>query len=82
MDKKWLIPPGLNAEEERAIQDLSTQIKAPELVAELIYRRGLRNQSDIQEFFHPDLSHLTDPFLFEDMEAAVTRIYRQWKTLN
>ncbi len=50
MDKKWLIPPGLNAEEVRAIQSLSAELKVPELVAELIYRRGLHNMQDIREF--------------------------------
>ncbi|MCB5294925.1 MAG: single-stranded-DNA-specific exonuclease RecJ [Candidatus Cloacimonadaceae bacterium] len=76
MDKKWLIPPGLNAEEVRAIQSLSAELKVPELVAELIYRRGLHNMQDIREFFNPDLTHLTDPFLFEDMEVAVKRILK------
>lgn len=74
MDKKWLIPPGLNAEEHEALERLSTEIKAPKLIAELLFRRGLRNEADIAEFFNPDLANMPDPFLFEDMDKAVTRI--------
>ncbi|MCB5268757.1 MAG: DHH family phosphoesterase, partial [Candidatus Cloacimonadaceae bacterium] len=74
MDKKWLIPPGLNAEENEAVEQLCAQTKAPRLIAELLYRRGLRNEDEIQEFFNPNLAHLADPYLFEDMDKAVTRI--------
>ncbi|MCB5260829.1 MAG: single-stranded-DNA-specific exonuclease RecJ [Candidatus Cloacimonetes bacterium] len=76
MDKKWLIPPGLNAEEEEAIQSLCAELKAPELIAKLLYRKGLREIKDIEEFFNPNLEHLADPFLFEDMEIAVNRILK------
>ncbi|MDD4034809.1 MAG: single-stranded-DNA-specific exonuclease RecJ [Candidatus Cloacimonetes bacterium] len=74
MDKKWLIPPGLNAEDNEAVEQLCAQTKAPRLIAELLYRRGLRNEDEIQEFFNPNLAHLADPYLFEDMDKAVTRI--------
>lgn len=76
MDKKWLIPPGLNAEEEEAIQSLCAELKAPELIAKLLYRKGLCKIKDIEEFFNPNLEHLADPFLFEDMEIAVNRILK------
>lgn len=76
MDKKWLIPPGLSAEEGEAIEQLNAEIKVPRLVAELLYRRGLRTQEAINEFFHPELASMVDPFLFEDMEIAVLRILK------
>lgn len=76
MDKKWLIPPGLNAEEEEAIQSLCAELKAPELIAKLLYRKGLCKIKDIEEFFNPNLEHLADPFFFEDMEIAVNRILK------
>jgi len=74
MDKKWLVPPGLNADDSSAIQAVSAALKVPELIAELLVRRGLKTEAEIQAFFHPDLSHLSDPFMFSDMQKAVERI--------
>ncbi len=74
MDKKWLVPPGLNAEECEAIENLGAQIKAPPMIAELLYRRGMRTQREIEEYFYPDLKNAEDPFLFQDMQIAVERI--------
>ncbi len=76
MDKKWLIPPGLNAEQSEAIELLGSGIKVPRLIAELLYRRGLRSEEEITDFFNPDLANMADPFLFEDMEKAVQRILK------
>ncbi|HOH59530.1 MAG: single-stranded-DNA-specific exonuclease RecJ [Candidatus Cloacimonetes bacterium] len=76
MDKKWLVPPGLDAQEYEAIERLAIEVKAPRLIAELLSRRGLRNEAEIRDFFKPDLSHLHDPYLFEDMDIAVTRILK------
>lgn len=74
MDKKWLTPPGLNAVEREAIQRLKAELKAPDLIAELLFRRGIRSEQQIEEFFNPHLLHLADPYLFEDMQIAVDRI--------
>ena len=76
MDKKWLIPPGLSAEESEAINELSSEIKVTRLIAELLYRRGLKDEAAIKGFFKPDLANLHDPFLFPDMEPAVQRILK------
>jgi single-stranded-DNA-specific exonuclease len=73
MDKKWLTPPGLNAEESEAIQSLRAELKAPDLIAELLFRRGIRSEQEIEEFFNPHLLNLADPYLFEEMQIAVDR---------
>ncbi|MCB5261388.1 MAG: single-stranded-DNA-specific exonuclease RecJ [Candidatus Cloacimonetes bacterium] len=73
MDKKWLTPPGLNAEEKEAIKGLCADLKAPEMIAELLYRRGMRTAKQIEEFFNPTLENLHDPYLFEEMQSAVER---------
>lgn len=53
--------------------------KHPELdqvVAELLYHRGVRSQEEIDEFLNPDYSKdIHDPFLFDEMEQAVERIF-------
>lgn len=47
----------------------------PKLVATLLYNRNLKTQAEIDEFLEPEYSiNVHDPFLFKDMEKAVTRI--------
>ncbi|MCF7920032.1 MAG: single-stranded-DNA-specific exonuclease RecJ [Candidatus Cloacimonetes bacterium] len=74
MQKRWKIADELT-EEEKAIQkQIVEESKFPEMIAEMLVRRGLYTPEDIDYFFHPDLSRLHDPFLFNDMEKAVRRI--------
>jgi len=48
----------------------------PASVASLLYNRNLRTQEQIDEFLNPDYSQdIHDPYLFKDMEKAVTRIF-------
>jgi len=44
------------------------------MVSELLFRQGLKTEQEIRDFFTPSLYHQHDPFLFEDMDKAVTRI--------
>ena len=74
MDKKWMVPPGLSAEETETIEKLSAAVKVPKLVAELLYIRGLTSEAEVAEFFKPDLANMIDPFLFKGMDLAVDRI--------
>ncbi|MDY0151737.1 MAG: single-stranded-DNA-specific exonuclease RecJ, partial [Candidatus Cloacimonas sp.] len=74
MDKRWLIPVDKEEASLPVIEELSTALKIPRLVAALLYRKGLRSLSAVQDFFTPVLAGLFDPFLFEDMEKAVQRI--------
>jgi len=46
------------------------------LIAQLLYNRGLQSQQQIHSFFSPDFDKLHDPFLFQDMERAVRRVWR------
>lgn len=41
------------------------------VVSQLLFNRGLIEKKDIESFFNPDKSNLSDPFLFKDMAAAV-----------
>jgi single-stranded-DNA-specific exonuclease len=52
------------------------EFKLPRLVAELLYRKGIKTSSEAQEFFNPSMENLYDPFLFPDMEKAVQRILK------
>ena len=43
-------------------------------MAALLVKRGIKNFEEARDFFRPDLGHLHDPFLMQDMEKAVIRI--------
>ena len=45
-----------------------------EWMLKLLYVRGVRDETAIEEFFNPSLSSLYDPMLFLDMDKAVARI--------
>ena len=45
-----------------------------EWMLKLLYVRGVRDETAIEEFFNPSLSSLYDPMLFLDMDMVVARI--------
>lgn len=71
MDKHWQIA-------EQAPDDFTEQF--PEysgLVCRLLYSRGLKTQGQIDEFFDSEYGvHLSDPYLFRDMDKAVRRVLK------
>jgi len=70
MLKKWIIKEKFSDE----FQSEFTEIN--EVVLQLLYNRGLKNQDDIDQFLGPDyLKDQHDPFLFSQMERAVKRIF-------
>ncbi len=71
MDKKWVVlqEPPVNFFEEHP--------ELPPVVAHLLYHREIRTQDKIDEFLNPDYSQdVHDPFLFRDMEKAVSRVFK------
>lgn len=50
------------------------------LILQLLFNRGLITQEKIDEFFNPDYGQdIFDPFLFTDIEKAVSRVYQAVK---
>ncbi len=48
-----------------------------QIALQLLYNRGLKTQVAIDEFLHPDYSQdIYNPFLFQDMDKAVSRIFQ------
>lgn len=68
MQKEWRVLPRA---ESSFIRQLSAYYP---LTAQLLYNRGLKNQSEIEDFFNPTYEKLLDPFIFRDMEKAVKRL--------
>ena len=60
--------------EQKKINDLARELNVQPLIASLLIQRGIESKKRVDEFFHPKLSALHDPFLMKDMDKAVARI--------
>ena len=76
MQKRWKIADALTTAEIEAQKHITEEMKCPDMIAEMLVRRGLRTQNDIELFFHPNLKSIHDPFLFRDMEKAALRVLK------
>jgi len=56
------------------VKHLSAELPVPPAIARVLALRGLKTIDACKAFFEPELSHLRDPFLFADMDKAVSRI--------
>ena len=54
--------------------ELAQQLKVPELIAQLLFNRGVRDLASAQSFLQPSLNDLADPERFTQMSQAVKRI--------
>lgn len=51
-----------------------------DIVAHLLYHRGITTNEQAKDFFEPDYDkHTHDPFLFVDMEKAVSHVFKALK---
>jgi single-stranded-DNA-specific exonuclease len=68
--KKWNIAPPAPSE------FIAEHPELPEIIARLLWNRGFKTQTEIDEFLNPDYStDIHDPFLFKDMPKAVDIIF-------
>lgn len=73
MDPRWNSqPPTLEMTEAAA--ELSKAIGISPILCRLLIERGINNKTDAKKFFYPQLSELCDPYLMNDMDAAVDRL--------
>jgi len=75
--KKWIISSisrNQTCFDTDVIASLQSNIGCPLPIAKLLLQRGVKTPEEARIFFNPHLSYLHDPFLFHDMEKAVTRI--------
>jgi len=70
MPKKWNVLPKAPAEIFEQFPETNA------IITQLLFNRGIIDQQSVDDFLNPDYSdHSHDPFLFRDMEKAVTRIF-------
>ncbi|MCD6181060.1 MAG: single-stranded-DNA-specific exonuclease RecJ [Candidatus Cloacimonetes bacterium] len=74
MHKRWTISDPLTDEQIAVKKKIFEALKCPDMIAEMLVRKGLTDRKTIEEFFSPSLAQIHDPFLFRDMEKAVQRI--------
>ena len=64
----------LTPEEQTAAERLSAELEISPVAARLLAGRGLRTASQARAYIRPSLESLHDPFLMQDMGAAVDRL--------
>ena len=64
----------LTPEEQTAAERLSAELEISPVAARLLAGRGLRTAAQARAYIRPSLESLHDPFLMQDMGAAVDRL--------
>ena len=60
--------------DEAKVEQLQSQLKIHKTMCQLLVQRGIETYDAAHLFFRPQLSQLHNPFLFNDMHKAVSRI--------
>ncbi|MFN3996739.1 single-stranded-DNA-specific exonuclease RecJ [Algoriphagus sp.] len=61
---------------QAAIERLGKEINVNPTLANMLINRGVESFDQAKDYFRPNLSQLHDPFLMQDMDAAVRRIQK------
>jgi len=70
MQRRWIIHKRYSKKFEKDFPEYSP------IILQLLWDRGLKTQTAIDEFFNPDFeTDLHDPFLMKDMDKAAGRIF-------
>ena len=73
MNFRWnYVPP--TQEMTEAANELSKAVGISPVLCRLLIERGIKNKTEVQKFFNPQLNELLDPWLMDDMDKAVARI--------
>ena len=56
------------------MEELQRTLNVDAVLASLLVRRGITTFEEARRFFRPELEHLHDPFLMQDMRVAISRI--------
>ncbi len=70
MAKKWIISPNITKE----FQDRYPELRR--VVLQLLYNRSIKEPQIVDKFLAPDYHNLHSPFLFQEMNLAVDRIWQ------
>lgn len=71
-EKHWRVLPA-NSELQ---SKFSSNLNISPIISQILINRGINNLQDAKNFLSRDISNLYDPFLMNDMDAAVKRIMK------
>lgn len=72
MEKRWTKKEKVDPKKVKTLSGKLNDL--PEVLCELLIQRGIDDFEKAKQFFRPTLDDLHDPFLMQDMQAAVNRI--------
>ncbi len=75
MNTNWKIK-DLTPEEQTAAERLSAELDISPVAGRILAGRGIRTAAEARAYIRPSLDSLHDPFLMQDMGAAVDRLCR------
>lgn len=70
-ERKWILKEKADPEK---VDRLSAELGIDKVLSALLVKRGVETFEQARSFFRPSLKDLHDPFLMNDMDAAVERI--------
>ena len=70
-EKRWTV---LSNESNDSIDKLSEELGVSPFISQLLHQRGVDSFEKAKTFFRPSLDQLHDPFMMQDMQAAVDRV--------
>lgn len=73
MEREWKLKEQGDPE---IVEALAESLNVDKALANLLVQRGIHTYEQAKEFFRPDITSLHDPFLMQDMDAAVERIHK------
>ena len=73
ISSKWNYLP-LTSEQKKVEAQLATKFPGCPAISQLLVQRGIETWDEVQQFFHPSMSQMHDPFLMQDMHKAVKRL--------
>ncbi len=68
---KWIVR---EPADRAKVEKLSAEVGIDRVLADLLVQRGVETFDQARSFFRPSLDDLHDPFLMQDMDAAVERL--------
>ncbi|MBR5784035.1 MAG: single-stranded-DNA-specific exonuclease RecJ [Bacteroidales bacterium] len=70
-EKRWILQDNYDLD---VVERLSNELNVDKIIATLLVERGITTFEQAKMFFRPNLDHLHDPFLMQDMDRAILRI--------
>ncbi len=64
----------LTPDQQTKSEQLAQELGISNVLTKLLVLRGITTFEEAKQFFRPDLSHLHDPFLMNDMDKAIERL--------